>query len=205
MPLQVAHVADGAEGLALASGDGFALMIVDRMLPGMDGLTVVRTLRRREIPLPVLILSAIGDCDARVTGLSEGADDYLPKPFSLDELAARVAALLRRGAMATRTRLVVGSLELDLIDRGARRGDRTIELMPTEFKLLEYLMLHRDQVVTRAMLLRDVWHYNLAVTTNVVDVHVGKLRRKIDGDGDPPLIESIRGKGFMLSADAIDH
>ena len=146
---KVTHVADGAEGLTMAASGDFSVLIADRMLPSLDGLTLITTLRQRNIQLPALILSAISDCDNRVLGLGAGADDYLPKPFSLEELAARVGALLRRSLIVPEVRLVVGPLELDLINRLARRGDREIDLLPREFQLLEYLMRHRDQVATR--------------------------------------------------------
>ena len=198
----VTHVADGAEGLRRALSGEFMVIVCDRMLPGLDGITIIETLRGRGIQTPALILSAMGDTDNRVIGLGAGADDYLPKPFSLVELAARVAALARRAAMVPKTHLVIGDLVLDIVHRSARRGERMIELLPMEFKLLEYLMRHHGEVVSRTMLLQDVWHYNIAVTTNVADVHVGKLRRKIDADGEAALIKSVRGKGFIMSIDA---
>lgn len=197
----VHHAADGLEGLALAAGGGFAAMVVDRMMPKLDGLTLVKALRERNIDVPVLILSAMGDSQNRVAGLIGGADDYLPKPFAMDELAARLGALLRRSGKHEETRLVAGPLVLDLIRRTAQRNGHDIELLPKEFELLEYLMRNYKRLVTRDMLLRDVWHYNFAAATNVVDVHMGKLRRKLSGPQDPPLIHNLRGKGFILSAD----
>ena len=199
---QVTHLADGREGLDRATSGAFMVIVCDRMLPGLDGISIIESLRGRGVQTPALILSAMGDTDNRVIGLGAGADDYLPKPFALVELAARVAALARRGVMAPTTHLSIADLDLDLVNRSARRGEREIELLPMEFKLLEYLMRHHGEVVSRAMLLQDVWHYNIAATTNVADVHVGKLRRKIDGDGETALIKSVRGKGFMLTADA---
>ena len=198
----ITHTADGAEGLRLAAEGTFTVIVCDRMLPSLDGISIIESLRSQGIQTPALFLSAMGDTDNRVIGLGAGADDYLPKPFSLVELAARVAALVRRTQMAPKTHLDVGDLHLDLVNRSARRGGRQIDLLPMEFKLLDYLMRHHGDVVSRTMLLKDVWHYNIEVTTNVADVHVGKLRRKVDAEGETPLITCIRGKGFMLSADA---
>lgn len=199
---RVVHAASGAEGLEEARRGRYDLLIVDRMLTEIDGITIIETLRSENLRMPVLILSALGRVDDRVRGLKAGGDDYLTKPFALDELAARVEALLRRPSMSRETMLRVGDLELDLIDRAAKRGDRHIDLLPREFKLLEYLMRRPGQVVTRAMLLEDVWHYRFLAETNLVDVHIGKLRRKIDAPGERPMLSSVRRAGFMLSVPA---
>ena len=192
------HVASGRAALGLARDGNFDLLIVDRMLPELDGLTIIERLRADDIRVPVLVLSALGTVDERVRGLRAGGDDYLTKPFALTELAARVEALLRRPAETRATQLRVGPLELDLIDRTVHRGTRPIEILPREFKLLEYLMRRPGQVVTREMLLEEVWNYRFAPQSNLVDVHIGKLRRKIDAPGEIPLIYNIRGVGFML-------
>ena len=191
----------GQDGLRTMQADASVnLMIADRMLPALDGLSMIEALRSEAIHTPVLVLSALGSVDDRVRGLKAGGDDYLTKPFAMDELAARVEALLRRPADTRATVLRVGSLEMDLIDRTVRRGTREIELLPREFKLLEYMMRRPDQTVTRAMLLEDVWHYRFVPQTNLIDVHMGKLRHKVDADGDVPMIVSVRGTGFMLRA-----
>ncbi len=192
--------ATGIEGLDKArSGDPDA-MIVDRLLPGMDGLTIVEALRKDQVSVPVLVLSALGAVDDRVRGLRAGGDDYLTKPFELVELIARVEALLRRPGDARGTKLRVGPLELDLIERTAKRGDRSIELLPREFRLLEYMMQRKDQVLTRAMLLEEVWKYKFVPQTNLVDVHMGRLRHKVDEPNEPQMIHSVRGVGFVLRA-----
>lgn len=196
----VSHVANGTEGLAKATMSQFTLVIVDRMLPGLDGLSILESMRRQRCQVPVLVLSALGDVDDRVRGLKAGGDDYLAKPFDFLELAARVEALLRRPLMSRETLLQVGPLGLDLVERTVHRGTREVELLPREFKLLEYLMRRPGQVMTRAMLLEDVWNYRFLSETNLVDVHIGKLRRKIDGPDEIPMIYSIRGSGFMLCA-----
>lgn len=194
----VTHAGTGQAGLRSARTDGLDLMIVDRMLPDSDGLSMIKTLRAENIRIPVIFLSALNGVDERVRGLRAGGDDYLTKPFSLTELAARVEALLRRPTGGRETVLRVGPLELDLIDRIARRKSRDIELLPREFKLLEYLMRRPSRVVTRDMLLEQVWNYTNAAHTNLVDVHIGKLRRKIDADGEIPLLYNVRGIGFIL-------
>jgi two-component system OmpR family response regulator len=170
------------------------------MLPGLDGLELIQRLRAQDIRVPVLVLSALSAVDDRVRGLKAGGDDYLTKPFAFAELAARVEALLRRPAETRETVLHVGDLALDLIDRQAMRNNRQIELLPREFKLLEYLMRRPGQTVTRAMLLEDVWNYRFVPQTNLVDVHIGKLRRKVDAPSEPPMIESVWGTGFVLRA-----
>src|ERR1700684_3363636 len=172
--------ANGIEGLDKARSGAAQAMIVDRMLPGMDGLTIVEALRHEGMRTPVLVLSALGAVDDRVRGLRAGGDDYLTKPFATVELVARIEALLRRPVESRDTVLRVGSLELDLIERTARRGDRAIELLPREFRLLEYMMRRKDQMLTRAMLLEEVWNYKFVPQTNLVDVHMGRLRHKVD-------------------------
>jgi two-component system OmpR family response regulator len=195
-----AHCADGVSALDAVRRGTFDLLVVDRMLPGLDGIELIQRLRDENVRVPVLVLSALGAVDDRVRGLKAGSDDYLTKPFAFAELAARVEALLRRPLETRDTLLRVGDLTLDLIDRQASRGTRAIELLPREFKLLEYLMRRPGQAVTRAMLLEEVWHYRFVPQTNLVDVHIGKLRRKIDAPAEPPMLESIWGTGFMLRA-----
>ena len=193
----------GQDALDRAAADRYSAIVLDRMLPGgIDGLTVLSTLRGMSVDAPVLILSALSAVDERVRGLRAGGDDYLTKPFALTEMAARVEALLRRPVDSRETVLRVGALSLDLIDRTAQRGGRPIVLLPREFKLLEYLMRRPDQTVTRAMLLEDVWNYRFVPQTNLVDVHMGKLRRKIDPPGEPPMIRAVWGTGFVISAPA---
>ena len=197
---EVVH--DGKEGLVRAVGDDFDLAIVDRMLPGLDGLALVETLRGAGKTTPVLFLSALGEVSERVKGLRGGGDDYLVKPFAFSELLARVEALLRRPAQTDtqETLLRVGDLELDLLARTATRAGSPIELQPREFKLLECLMRHAPRVVTRTMLLEQVWDYHFDPQTNVIDVHVSRLRRKIDKDFEQPLLHTVRGSGYCLRA-----
>jgi two-component system OmpR family response regulator len=188
-------------GLRVARTNGVSLLILDRMLHGEDGLSIITTLRDEGVKTPVLVISALTAIDERIRGLKAGGDDYLVKPFALDELTARVEALLRRLDDVRTTRLRAGSLEMDLVERTVRRSGRSIDLLPREFKLLEYFVRRPNQVVTRAMLLEDVWHYNFLPQTNVVDVHISNLRRKVDAKGEAPLITNIRGVGFMLHVD----
>jgi two-component system, OmpR family, response regulator len=190
--------ASGIEGLDKARSCRPDAMIVDRMLPGMDGLTIIEALRQEQVRTPVLVLSALGSVDDRVRGLRMGGDDYLTKPFAVLELVARIEALLRRPVASRETVLRVGQLELDLIKRTATRGERTIDLLPREFRLLEYMMQRSDQLLTRAMLLEEVWNYKFVPATNLVDVHMGRLRHKVDGPGEPPMIHNVRGAGFVL-------
>ncbi|HEV1999950.1 MAG TPA: response regulator transcription factor [Xanthobacteraceae bacterium] len=196
----VAEVArDGEEGLALALDDEFDVLIVDRMLPKRDGLSLVSELRARGRSTPVLILSALGQVDDRVTGLRAGGDDYLAKPYSFSELLARIEALARRVApQASDTTYKVGDLELDRLAHSVTRGGQDIPLQPREFRLLEYLMRHAGQVVTRTMLLENVWDYHFDPQTNVIDVHVSRLRSKIDKGFDKPLLHTVRGAGYMI-------
>ena len=197
--LNVDHVADGREGLIRATAGGYDLIILDRMLPNLDGLSILKTLRASGDATPVLILSALSDVDDRVEGLRAGGDDYLSKPFALSELMARVEALARRlRAEKPLTTLKVADLEMDLTTRAVRRGGKAIDLKPKEFSLLEYFMRHVGQVVTRTMLLERVWDYAFDPQTNVIDVHVSRLRSKIDKDFDKPLLHTVRGAGYML-------
>jgi two-component system OmpR family response regulator len=185
----------------MASSGGYDAIVLDRMLPGMDGLAVLGALRAADIRTPALILSALGSVDDRVKGLRAGGDDYLVKPFAFSELLARIEALLRRGQAApATTSLRVADLELDLLTRSVKRGGKPIELLPREFSLLEYLMRNSGQVVTRTMLLEHVWDYHFDPQTNVIDVHVSRLRQKIDKNFDRPLLHTVRGAGYCLRA-----
>jgi two-component system, OmpR family, response regulator len=195
----VVHADTGPDGLAVCRAGNFDLLIIDRMLPGLDGLVIIETLRREAIATPVLVLSALGAVNDKVRGLKAGGDDYLTKPFALEELSARIEALLRRPLDTRGVTLRIGPLELDLIGRVVRREERVIELLPREFKILEYLMRRAGQLVTRAMLLEDVWNYRFVPQTNLVDVLIGRLRHKIDQPNEAPLIQSVRGAGFILN------
>ncbi|WP_043696272.1 response regulator transcription factor [Luteibacter sp. 9133] len=193
-------VANGRDGLTRALADGYDIITLDRMLPGMDGIDIVSALRERRIDTPVLMISALSDVDERVRGLRAGGDDYLTKPFSPDELAARAEVLLRRRRpAANETRLRVADLELDLVRHNALRGGQPLTLLPTEFRLLEFLMRNAGQVVTRQMIFEHVWGFHFDPGTNVIDVHIGRLRRKIDGTGQVPLIRTVRGSGYLLA------
>jgi two-component system OmpR family response regulator len=197
----VDHADTGKDGLFLATTESYDALIVDRMLPGIDGLTLIRTLRASDNRTPVLILSALGEVDDRVKGLKAGGDDYLVKPFAFSELQARIEALVRRSqaaADAPTTALKVADLELDLLRREVRRGTQLIDLQPREFQLLEFLMRHAGQVVTRTMLLEGVWDYHFDPQTNVIDVHVSRLRSKIDRGFTRPLLHTVRGVGYRL-------
>jgi two-component system OmpR family response regulator len=194
---------DGKEGLFLATTESYDALIVDRMLPGVDGLTVVRTLRASSNSTPALILSALGEVDDRVSGLKAGGDDYLVKPFAFSELMARLEALIRRAKKTdapAATILEVGDLRMDLLTREVRRAGRAVELQPREYQLLEFLMRHAGQVVTRTMLLEGVWNYHFDPQTNVIDVHISRLRSKIDKGFERPLLHTVRGAGYRLSA-----
>ena len=192
--------ADGLVGLDRARAGNADVMIIDRLLPGVDGLTIIEALRYQGVRTPVLVLSALGAVDERVRGLRAGGDDYLTKPFATAELIARIEALLRRPADSRATSLQVGPLKLDLIERTAQRGNRAIELLPREFRLLEYMMRRKDQMLTRAMLLEEVWNYKFTPQTNLVDVHMGRLRHKVDLPHELPMIHNVRGAGFILRA-----
>jgi two-component system, OmpR family, response regulator len=198
------HAASGPDGLGLALGGGYDVLIVDRMLPAMDGLAVIRVLREEKVATPVLILSALGQVNDRVRGLRAGGDDYLVKPFAFAELLARLEALARRASSESQsaTRLRVGDLDMDLLGRTVNRAGKAIELQPREFRLLEHLMRHEGQVVTRTMLLEGVWDYHFDPQTNVIDVHISRLRAKIDRGFDTPLLHTVRGAGYCLRAPA---
>ena len=192
---------DGDDGLSRGRSADYAVMTIDRMLPGLDGLSLIQRLREAGVATPALIISALGEIDDRVRGLRAGGDDYLVKPFAFAELLARVEALARRSSTVIKeTVLRVGDLELDLVSRTANRGGREIALLPREFQVLEYLVRNQGQVVPRAMLLQHVWDLHFDPTTNVIDVYVGRVRRKIDSGQDYPLIHTIRGIGFCLRA-----
>jgi len=197
--VRMASIAEAAD--AARVGDA-ALLIMDRMVFGEDSLTTLEVLRKEGVKVPVLVISALSSIDERVRGLRAGGDDYLAKPFAMVEFVARVEGLLRRLEDVRTTKLRAGDLEMDLIEQTVRRGDTRIDLLPREFKLLEYFLRHQGRVITRAMLLQDVWHYNFSIETNVVDVHISNLRKKIDVRGVPSLIVNIRGAGFMLNANA---
>jgi two-component system, OmpR family, response regulator len=196
----VDHAEDGNNGLFLATSEDYDAMIVDRMLPGLDGLAIVKSVRAAGKTTPMLILSALGDVDARVEGLRAGGDDYLTKPFAFSELLARLDALLRRSQQtaAQETTLRVADLELDQLTRTVKRAGKTITLQPREFRLLEYLMQNAGRVVTRTMLLEQLWDYHFDPQTNVIDVHISRLRGKIDKDFDPPLLQTLRGAGYRI-------
>ncbi|MCH7860803.1 response regulator transcription factor [Sphingomonas sp. NPDC092331] len=195
----VARAADGREGAAMVEGGQYDVLVIDRMLPGADGLGMVLGLRARGDATPVLMLTALGTVADRVAGLRGGADDYLVKPFSMDELEARVEALSRRNATPP-AQLVIDNLVLDRLARTVQRGDTRITLMPREFQLLELLMLSSPAVVTRTMLLEQVWRFRFDPGTNLVESHVSRLRGKIDRGGDPPLIHTVRGEGYVALA-----
>jgi two-component system OmpR family response regulator len=199
----VEHTDNGRDGLFMAASENFDAIVLDRMLPGgIDGLRLLETLRGQNNNTPVLILSALAQVEERVRGLKAGSDDYLTKPFAFAELLARVEALARRGkGEGPATKLVVGDLEMDLLSRGVKRAGQKIDLQPREFRLLEYLMRHASQVVTRTMLLEGVWDYHFDPQTNVIDVHVSRLRQKVDKPFATPLIHTIRNAGYMLRAE----
>jgi two-component system OmpR family response regulator len=196
----VEHVADGRDGLYLASASTFDAIVMDRMVPGMDGLAVIRALRAAEVETPILILSALAQLDERVKGLRAGGDDYLTKPFGFSELSARLANLMRRGGTKpAQTALSCADLHLDLLSRKVTRAGRTLDLLPRELKLLEHLLRNKNRVVTRTMLLEQVWDYRFDPHTSLIDTHISRLRRKIDEGFDKPLLHTIRGTGYRLS------
>ncbi|GJD61795.1 Transcriptional regulatory protein CusR [Methylobacterium frigidaeris] len=204
---EAGHVADtaddGLDGYALAREGAYDVLVVDRMLPKLDGLSLIRSLREQGVETPVLILSALGQVDDRVKGLKAGGDDYLPKPYAFSELMARIEVLARRrggGAAAEATSYRVGDLELDRLSHRVTRAGQEIPLQPREFRLLEYLMRHAGQVVTRTMLLEHVWDYHFDPQTNVIDVHVSRLRAKVDKGFERPMIHTVRGAGYMVRA-----
>ena len=197
---EVEWASNGKDGLELALSGHYDLITLDRMLPFIDGLAIVTTLRENNIDTPVLMISALSDVDERIDGLRAGGDDYLVKPFASEEMAARVEVLLRRRNRPERqTKLRVSDLELDLVARKASRGDMVLDLLPTEFRLLEYMMRNFEQIITRTMLFESVWGYHFDPGTNIIDVHIGRLRRKVDSPGMSPLIHTVRGSGYMLS------
>lgn len=197
----VDHAADGDDGLTIALSTSYDVLIVDRMLPKRDGLSVVSDIRTEGNDTPVLFLSALGEVDDRIKGLKAGGDDYLPKPYAFAELLARIEVLVRRSNPdQVQTKLQVGDLEVDLLSRKVVRAGEEIDLQPREFRLLEYLMKNADRVVTRTMLLENVWEYHFDPQTNVIDVHISRLRSKIDKNFDAPLLHTIRGAGYSLRA-----
>jgi two-component system OmpR family response regulator len=198
----VDHADNGTDGMSLAARGPYDTIIMDRMLPGsMDGLAVIEAIRKSGSQTPILILSAMSDVDERIRGLRAGGDDYLTKPFAFGELLARLDALTRRAqAASAATSLTVGDLRMDLLSRKVTRGERAVTLLPREFKLLEYLMRHAEQVVTRAMLLENVWEYSFDPQTNLIDVHISKLRQKIDLEAERPLLRTVRNAGYRMSA-----
>ena len=197
----VDHADNGRDGLFLAASEPYDVIIMDRMLPGqIDGLGIIEALRRAGNRTPILILSALSDVDERIRGLRSGGDDYLTKPFAFGELLARLDALGRRGQGGGERMLEVDDLRMDLLARKVQRGNRAITLQPREFKLLEYLMRHAGQVVTRTMLLENVWEYHFDPQTNVVDVHVSKLRQKIENGSERQLLRTVRNAGYMITA-----
>lgn len=196
--------ADGRDGLFHATGGSYSAIILDRMLPGLDGISVLNAVRAAGTMTPIIILSALGALDERVLGLNGGADDYLVKPFAFTELLARLEALQRRGSRSAsvETRLACGDLEMDLLSRRTTRAGKTLDLQPREFRLLEFLLRHKDQVVTRTMLLEAVWDYHFDPGTNVIDVHISRLRKKIDDGASAPLLHTVRGAGYRLGLDS---
>ncbi len=194
---------DGRDGLFMASDGSYDLIILDRMLPALDGLGVLKALRAADVATPVLILSALASLDDRIAGLESGSDDYLVKPFAFSELLARVNALVRRAdgktSGAAETRLTVGDLDIDLLSRIVRRAGKAIDLKPREYALLEYFARNADRVVTRTMLLEQVWDYHFDPATNVIDVHVSRLRRKLDDGFDATMLHTVRGAGYRLA------
>jgi len=198
---QVDLASGGKDGLSRGSSADYAVMAIDRMLPDIDGLAIIRRLRENGVVTPALIISALGEIDDRVRGLRAGGDDYLVKPFAFTELLARIEALARRSATVVReTVLRVGDLELDLVARTVSRGGRNIELLPREFQVLEYLVRNEGHIVPRAMLLQHVWDLHFDPTTNIIDVYVGRVRRKVDSQQAYPLIHTVRGVGFCIRA-----
>ncbi|USI72583.1 response regulator transcription factor [Sphingomonas morindae] len=192
------HATTLADAAAQVRGGGFDCLILDRQLPDGEGLALLGALRAEGVRLPALVLSALGSLDDRVRGLRAGGDDYLAKPFALVELIARVEALLRRPNETRDTRLIVGPLDLDLLGGTASRAGRPLDLLPRELKLLDYMVRRPGRIVTRSMLLQDVWGYSFEPNSNVVDVHMGRLRRKVDGAGETPLLRAVRGQGYVF-------
>ena len=199
----VDHAENGRDGLFLSTDGSYACIVLDRMLPGLDGMAVLAALRGAGVATPVIILSALGAAEDRIMGLTSGSDDYLVKPFAFAELLARIRLLIGRAGAGTAQQTVLrcGDLEMDLLSRRVKRGERSIELQPREFRLLEFLLRHVDQVVTRTMLLEGVWDYHFDPGTNVIDVHLSRLRKKID-EGEPrPLLHTVRGAGYRIGTE----
>ena len=198
----VTHAATGTDGLGLAKDEAYDAIIIDRMLPELDGMSIVKALRDEGNTIPILILSALGEVSDRIDGLKVGADDYLAKPFDFEELFTRIEVLVRRrGIDSPVTRLKVADLELDLLAHEVQRAGQKLSLQPREFRLLEYLMRNAGQIVTRTMLLENVWDYHFDPQTNVIDVHISRLRQKIDKEFDKPLLHTVRGSGYVLNTD----
>lgn len=198
----VTHAATGTDGLGLAKDEAYDAIIIDRMLPELDGMSIVKALRDEGNTTPILILSALGEVSDRIDGLKVGADDYLAKPFDFEELFTRIEVLVRRrGIDSPVTRLKVADLELDLLAHEVQRAGQKLSLQPREFRLLEYLMRNAGQIVTRTMLLENVWDYHFDPQTNVIDVHISRLRQKIDKEFDKPLLHTVRGSGYVLNTD----
>lgn len=199
---QVEATRDGRDGLFQATAGGFDLIIVDRMLPGLDGLSLVRAARAAGVDAPVIFLTAMGLVEDRVTGLESGADDYLVKPFSFAELNARVNAIGRRPALRDEQPVLsIADLKVDRLRRIVRRGDTEIDLQPREFEILELLLLNSGRIVTRTMLLEQIWHFHFDPGTNIVETHISRIRSKLDRGGDPPLIHTVRGAGYVIKVD----
>ncbi len=199
----VDHVADGADGLHLATTRPYDVMIVDRMVPGLDGLAVIQALRAAKIDTPAVVLSSLGQVDHRIEGLRAGSDDYLPKPFVFAELLARIESILRRRNGGDKaTRLQVGDLSMDLLSRKVVRAGRPLDLLPREFQILECLMRNAGRVVTRTMLLETVWNYHFDPNTNVIDTQISRVRQKVDRGFSVPLIQTVRGSGYMIAPSA---
>ena len=196
----VDHAANGRDGLFLAAGERYDVMVVDRMLPGMDGLSLIKTVRATGVKTPVLFLTTMGGVEDRVAGFEAGGDDYLVKPFAFAELLARVGALARRPPMVETTSLRVGDLEVDLLTRIVTRAGQRVDVHAQEFKILEYLMRHAGQIVTRTMLLEKVWDFHFDPKTNIVETHISRLRSKIDKGFDKPLVHTVRGAGYVIRA-----
>lgn len=199
----VDHATDGRDGLFHATGGGYACIVLDRMLPVIDGMAMLGALRAACIDTPVIVLSALGSAEDRVVGLTSGSDDYLTKPFAFAELVARIRLLIRRAGAGppSITVLSCADLEMDLLGRRVRRGNKIVELQPREFRLLEYMLRHKEQVVTRTMLLEGVWDYHFDPGTNVIDVHISRLRKKLDDGCGVSLLHTIRGAGYRLGSD----
>ena len=195
----VEHVSDGRDGFYRASDAQFDAVVMDRMMPGMDGLAVIKALRAAGVSTPILVLSALGELDERVGGLRAGGDDYLTKPFGFSELHARLENLIRRSGKSVETVLRCGDLEMDLLARRATRAGRPLDLLPREFKLLEYFLRHKDRVVTRTMLLEQVWDYRFDPHTSIIDTHISRLRKKLDESFPTPMLHTLRGVGYRLS------